>query len=494
MGWINLLQPEDVSSDNLVKDVMRYGYNESLAELRDMARNLSEVNGHHQWITYDEGNIGDTIIKILASQMYTVDYYMGRYLDELYYPPNEITTTQQLNELLNFKQVSHSALRATIRLDLYQCGPLSPARINRFHRVNLEAEGDDYEFMVIDDYVLLPNVTVLDITIARGERFSVEERADEVSGSRIFLGESPVDFATVELTVDEIGWAQVESIFYAGDSYASYSVHQEEDGFYIYLRDGWREDIPSEVSRIKVMGLRVLPSPTQGPSCFKFTFIDPVITDDGEDITDLMRLLPRDLVVPDSFRILGEELVDRAVTLDDYQNLARGFPGVGIAGAFDWSNGVGSSPFEIEVVVASPVGPLDVFVKGGIKDYLLRIGLNYIEEDHLEVVDPDVRLVDVYVVVGVDVVYYNDESIKSIIMDRVARSVSNLFRIGNIPIGKDITDDGFGEELVGIAVDRSDDRIESVSGVGFVFSEDHTYKSLVVLNLVNVTVESTEEE
>ncbi len=487
MGWINLLPAEDVN--DLVKDVKRYSYNESLAELRDMARDLSEVGGIPRWITYDDGNIGDTIIKILASQMYTVDYYMGRYLNELYYPPNEITTTQQLNELLNFKQVSHSALRATIRLDLYKCGPLSPARINRFHRVNLEAEGDSYEFMVVDDYVLLPNVTVLDITIARGERFIVEERADEVAGSRIFLGDTPVDFATVTLSVDEVEWTQVENIFYSGSSYASFSVHQEDDGFFIYLRDGWREDIPSEVSRIKVMGLKVLPAPTQGPSCFKFSFIDPVMTDSGEDITDLMRLLPRDLVIPDSFRILGEDLVDRAVTLDDYQSLAGGFPGVGIAKAFDWSNSEGiTEPFKLEIVVASPDGLLDLFIKGGIKDYLLRIGLNYITKDNIDIEDPDICLINVNVTVGVDEGYYNDASIRSIIMDRVARSVDSLFRIGNIPIGRDITDDDFGEELVRIAVDRSDDRIESVSDIDFVLSDSYTYKSLTVLNMVNVSV------
>ncbi len=499
MGWLSVLP---VSNEEMVKTVKRRSYGESLAELKVMARDLSMVKvnpgtpseiDHYRWTTFSDGNIGTTILNILASHMYTVDYYTGRYLNELYYPPNEITTVQQLNELLNFKQMSTSALRATVRLDLYKCGPTSPARISRFHRINLEASGDNYEFMVTDNYVLMPNVTTLDITIARGERFSVSERADAVNNSRIFLGETPVDFESISFTVDGIEWTQVDNIFYHGSGFHNYSVHQEEDGFFIYLSDNWISTIPSELSRIEIMGLRILSNPVQGPSCFKFSFIDPVVTDSGVDITDLMRLLPRNLVVPESSRIIDDHLINRAVTLDDYYDHVLNFPGVSLAAVFDYSiisSGI-VDPFVLEVIAVSSEGLLDDFVKSGILAYLKRIGLNYITD--ITISDPDIALVNVTVTVGVSL-ENGDDAIQSVIMDRVNRSITNLFKIGNVPVGQDLEVDGYGEELISIAVDRSDDRIESVNSVIFDIHSSIDYNTVNILNNVTVLVEINEEE
>ncbi len=458
-------------------EVVRRDYSHVLQELQQKAFTYSEG----RWNTYEDGDIGDTILKILASHNHTVDYYFMRYLDELCYPPNEVTTMQQFNELLNYKRVSHSALRANIRLDVFACGPTSPSRINKLHRIELNADGELYEFVVLEDYVLMPNINVMDMLIGHGELFSITERAVAIKRNRIYLGEQPVDFSSIILTVDGEEWEQVESIFYAPFNQKRYSLHEEEDGFYLYMREGWLSDAPSDGSRVTVKGIKVLPIPRQGRSCFKFSFIDPVVSDNGEDVTELLRLLPRELIIPESSKILGDVVSDRAVTLDDYKNLVSDFPSVVLAQAYDVSNSPIVDPFEVEVVAVSQEGILDPYNKEGIREYLNRIGLSYIT---LSVGDPELVLLNITVEVGLreDV----DSSQESIIRDRINYSLNSLFKLGNIPIGYDLQSED--EELVSVAVNRSDERIVSIDNISIDYYGIINHRSVYILNQVTVMI------
>jgi hypothetical protein len=405
------------------------------------------------WNNFDGGDIGETVLKLLASYTHSLDSFRKFYLDNLYLPTDEQDAREQIYEMLNLKYGLKRAMILTICFMWKSCGPLGYAEIPKFFKMSLVADGVSHSFLALKRYVYMPHSPRMYVDIILGDLEEQTLVVGEITGNKILLSSEDIDSESVVFSVDGFEWTQVRNIYYSKDKEKRYSIHREFDGTYIYLPDEWRDYTPSEVSDVVIQCAVVKPSfDINTQDAVQVCLLDSIICSEGDDVTNQFNVYLMNTKNSATFGSSGKR---RVITLEDFESESKGFSGVQEARAFNWSDGILlniKDPNEITLVVVGYEGALSNFVKSGLYSYLTSICL---PEFNLTILDPIFRKIDVRLLANIG--DYKDTVFEAEIYQNIRTAILSYMNVDNTGIGYALNT----SEMMS-AVVRSDSRIRFI--------------------------------
>lgn len=421
-------------------------YVTTLPLLKEKANIFSEG----KWNKYD-GDIGETLIKFLASTSHTVDYYFKRYLNNLILPNSDWTSKSLVWELTGYKPPYIRADYLMVQLYWPNCGLLSYVPIYMYTPFKVIADGTEYTFMAAEDYLIPPMTSKINIKLVEGSLRTVEVDYTKVVGNKILISETPIDYDLVTLNVSGENWRQVRNVFYEPSTEKIFSLHREEDGIYLYLHPTWQQYIDEYNPLINlyfVDSTQTFDDYTE--DCISISFKEPVIDTFGVDVSSFYRIFP--LINKETGVDIQPTTMegDRVITTDDYTSKALLYPGVATCKAYSWDTpSVVREPFKVVLIASGFSGFLRERTKDSLKSYLSSIGSPLLEVD---IADPVYR--DHSLRVVLDVGDFKNTLVDIQIRLAVQAVLRDYYSLGNMPPGTKITE----KDLNSIIL-RSDTRI-----------------------------------
>ncbi|AMM44855.1 baseplate protein [Bacillus phage SP-15] len=449
-------------------------YDRSLEQLIAKA---TEYNS--DWTKFDQADIGITIIKLLATQSHVVDYYTKYYLENLYLPSNR---PEFIYEMLGYKPAAKYTTILSLRVDWLKCGPDDFIYFPKNTSIELDADGKKYNFLTTKEYYLRQYSSRVIMDMIHGELIKIKLKPEEIRDNKYLITEDDIDFDTVTFTVDDHPWSRVKNVFYEPKG-CVFSVHLQDDdpaGSYVYLQDGWQDQVPSEVSEIVIEAIKIPEHfTTNTVKCIEVKFKDPILNAAEEDITENFALHLLDVTPVDSTD--SQDLAkDRIITLDDFEFQSMMFPGVAAVRAYDWdtyhpSLGI-NRPFFVKVVATGPDGNLSAQVKSSMRRRLKSMTFDNIE---VEVVDPVRVKYNPYILANIG--QYKGTYQESDIYQSIRRGIERYFTVGNIEIGTKIDTRAMFAEIF-----KEDERIRYLEWYGFKEGIDLDPLAIPVLGTLTV--------
>jgi hypothetical protein len=430
----------------------------SLEDFKTQIKNPSSLIYYPSWNNFESSDIGEAILKLLASFSYSTDSYRSYYLENLYLPTDEVDAREQIYEMLNYKSALRRALILSLNFEWKGCGPLGFVVIPKFFKINIIADEVSYNFLTISKYMYLPNATRLYVDVILGNIFEKTLVSSEITTNKIFISTKDIDADSLSFTVDDKEWTQVRNIYYEREPKDKYSIHREYTGTYIYLPDNWINYIPSEVSEISILAATISDAfdiNTSEP--LTITLLDQLTCSLGDDVTDQFNVT---LMKTANFPSVGTTGKRRIITLEDFENEAKSFSGVLDAKAYNWGEGLPLGiviPNYVKLVVVGENGILNDYIKRGLVEYLTSIKLLEIT---LEVQDPTINKLDLKMLVNIGDL--KDSVFQSDIYLAIRSAIESYFGYGKIGIGKGVIN-----SEISSVVSRSDTRIKYVEIVDF---------------------------
>jgi hypothetical protein len=424
--------------------------------LEDFITQLSDPNSliyYAKWNTFEDSDIGEAIIKLLASFSHSVDFYRDYYLNNLYLPSSEISAQDQIYEMLNFKPGLRRSMVLTLNFVWKGCGPVGTVIIPKFYKINVIADGIEHSFLTMNSYTYLPYAARLYVTVVLGELTETTLSVSNISGTKYLINKNDIDAESVSFLVDEKEWTQVKNIYYELNPGCKFSVHKESDGTYIYLPSDWKDNVPSEISEISIRAALIQdPFDIQTEEAIQICLVDTLVCSLDTDVTDQFEV---HLMSTTTSANSGETGKRRVISISDYEIESQSFSGVVDSKAYNWGDGYDLAiytPNYVKLVVVGENGDISDFVKKGLKEYLDSIAL---KEITLEILDPVFRKININMLVNIGT--YKGTIHQNEIYQAVRTTILSYMTIGNIKIGK-VLDIG---ELLAKVV-RCDSRIKFV--------------------------------
>jgi hypothetical protein len=463
--------------------VLRRDYDTTVQDLIEQIQLPSSPIYYSKWTKFDENDIGEAIISLLGAYSHTIDYYLQYYIKNMYLPTEEIKAREQIYELLNYKPGIKRSAVITVNLMWDECGATSVISIPKYTQFKVTADSVDYTFLSMADSIYIENTSRLYVDLMLGELNYKTYVVTDIIGSKILVSTGNVDTDSVSFTVDGLDWEKVRNIYYELNPSRQFSVHIEEDGTYIYLPSTWRNLIPSDsISEIIVRAANLKEGfDIQTAECVIIEFIDDIKDGDGNSVKDKFKILLIDNTSsPTDFSIT----MDRIITLEDYEKMAKSYSGIAMAKAYNWEEGANIGviePNKVKLVVCGFEGIISTFVKRGLKAFLDSIALKELE---LEILDPIYRKINIFFMVNIGT--YKGSVQQAEIYQGIRNEIDDYFSIenGNVQIGKAVDID----ELI-FRVSRSSSKIRFVDVVNYMDYEADP-RELPILGKIGITFDS----
>jgi hypothetical protein len=319
------------------KPVEDYDYEYLLHNPKEVPPDKSLI-AYQYWNNFEDGDIGEALTKVIAAYAHTIDFYKNWYIENLYLPNDDLSSTEQINEMLNVKKGMMRAAIITINFRWTGCGPIIATPIPRFTRMSVTADDKTMELLVARSYMYMPYSARLYVDAIAGKLKSIYSPYNEIgkNNNRVFLGTDDIDSDSVFVSVDDKEWTQVYNIFYHPNPTYNFSVHHNEEGYWVYFASNWREYVPSNVSDIKIEAVLIteefdLHTKESAIVCL----LDDLICLEGEIVTEMFDLVLMDSRNATTYNaIVGDG--KRIITLVDYEKEALTYNGVKDCKAVNW--------------------------------------------------------------------------------------------------------------------------------------------------------------
>jgi hypothetical protein len=434
-------------------------YDNSLIDFIEKLRDSNSLVYHENWNDFSGGDIGEAILKLLASYSHEIDMYRSYYLDNLYLPSSEKRANEQINEMLNMSTSFTRSMVLTVVFMWKSGGNVGFIDIPRYMKLKLDVDGIEYPFLVMRRSTYSPDSVRLFVDIVLGDIVERNLIVREVENGKIFISERDVDLESVELIVDGVEWGRVNNIFYVKDKNRKYSISREDDGVYVYLYDGWENDVPSNISDISLRAVEVrdmFDLDTKTP--IKISIDDILVDSFGNDVSSSF-----DIVLTDSLGVSKGSVVEnnRILVLEDYEREALSYGGILSVKAYNWGGrgiflGI-DKPNVVRLVIAGDRGIVSDYIKRGLKEYILSLSLQEIDFDFI---DPIQKKIDLKLLISVG--EFAGTVFESDISQNIRRDIIEFMSVGNIEIGK-----MFNKAEMLSVISRSDRRIKFVEIANF---------------------------
>ena len=407
-------------------------YLTTLPLLYEKANEYSEGD----WNKYNN-DVGDALLKMIASTSHTVDYYFRRFLTSLVLPNDDWDQKSLIWELTGYKPNYLRADYLMVQLYWPDCGLDTYVPLYQYTPFKITADGEEYVFLCAEDYMIPPLTTRVNVRLVNGTLETIDQDYTLIKNNKVKLtDEQDLDYDLVSVIVSGTKWKQVRNVFYSPDTERIFSVHKESDGTYIYLHKTWQSYVDSYDTSFKIYFVKSnYDFSMYTDDCMTVEFQTELLTLDGEDVSQFYRIIP----LLNSDEALGATNLmpsttegNRAITVLDFSANASLFPGIASCKAFDWNTpGVCKNPFEVVIVACDSKGRLSDHMKQVLKAYLESICSPLLI---VNVIEPKFAKQDILVVV--DIGGYKGTLAEIEIKKQIERALKEFYEIGNLPPGR----------------------------------------------------------
>lgn len=387
------------------------------------------------WNKYAD-DVGDTLLKLIASSSHTVDYYFRKFLTALVLPNDNWNHKTLIWELTGYKPNYLRADYMMVQLYWPDCGLDSYVPLYQYTPFNVVADGKEYTFLCAQDYLIPPLTTRTNVRLVNGSLVTIDQDYTLITDKKIKLSDNDIDYDLVTVEVSGIKWTQVRNVFYSPDTERIFSVHKEEDGTYLYLHRTWQTYVDSYDTSFKIYFVESrFDFELFTDECMKVTFSEPLLTVDGDDVTEYYRIIPllnSDEAIDASNLLPSTTEGNRAITVLDFETNALLFPGIATCRAFDWNTpSVCNKPFEVVLVACDNKLNLSEHMKQVLVSYLESICSPLLT---VRTIPPKFFREDIIVVL--DIGDYRGTLAEKEIRSVVQNTLEDFYEIGNLPPGR----------------------------------------------------------
>ena len=387
------------------------------------------------WNKYNN-DVGDTMLKLLASASHSVDYYFRNFLNALFLPNDDWSLKSLIWELTGYKPNYIRADYLMVQLYWPECGLKSYVPLYQYTPFKVTADGKEYTFLCAQDYMIPPRTTRINIRLVNGSLETIEQDYTLVKGNSIKLSDNDIDYDLVTVMISGTKWTQVRNVYYSPNTERIFSLHKEEDGTYLYLHPNWRDYVDAyDKTFIVYFVLSKFDFEMYTDDCMTVEFSAELLSLDGEDVSPFYRIIPllnSDEAVDAANLMPSTTEGNRAITTLDYATNALLFPGIVASGAYDWNTpSVCTTPFEVVLVACDKNMNLSEHMKQVLKAYLESIGSPLI---NVRIIPPIFMKHNLLVVL--DIGDYRGTLAEIQIRTIVTEALENFYKIGNLPPGR----------------------------------------------------------
>lgn len=388
-----------------------------------------------EWNKYND-DVGDTILKLLATSSHTVDYYFRRFLSALILPNDDWDQKALVWELTGYKPNYLRADYLMVQLYWPDCGLNSYVPLYQYTPFKITADGKEYVFLCAQDYLIPPLTTRTNVRLVNGSLVTIEQDYTAIQNNKIKLSDNDIDYDLVTVVVSGTKWTQVRNVFYSPKTERIYSVHKEDDGTYLYLHSSWQDYVDAyDTSFIIRFVESYYDFNMFTDDCMQVEFQTELLTIDGDDVSQFYKIIP--LLNSDeafgSMNLLPSTTEgNRAITTLDFESNAALFPGIASCRAYDWNTPeVCTTPFEVDLIACDAKGKLSEHMKQVLKGYLESISSPLI---NVKVIEPQFEKQDILVLL--DIGDYRGTLAERELKKLVQRTLEDFYEIGNLPPGR----------------------------------------------------------
>ena len=388
-----------------------------------------------EWNKYND-DVGDTILKLLATSSHTVDYYFRRFLSALILPNDDWDQKALVWELTGYKPNYLRADYLMVQLYWPDCGLNSYVPLYQYTPFKITADGKEYVFLCAQDYLIPPLTTRTNVRLVNGSLVTIEQDYTAIQNNKIKLSDNDIDYDLVTVVVSGTKWTQVRNVFYSPNTERIYSVHKEDDGTYLYLHSSWQDYVDAyDTSFIIRFVESYYDFNMFTDDCMQVEFQTELLTLDGDDVSQFYKIIP----LLNSDEALGSMNLlpsttegNRAITTLDFESNASLFPGIASCRAYDWNTPeVCTTPFEVDLIACDAKGKLSEHMKQVLKGYLESISSPLI---NVKVIEPQFERQDILVLL--DIGDYRGTLAERELKKLVQRTLEDFYEIGNLPPGR----------------------------------------------------------
>ena len=387
------------------------------------------------WNKYND-DVGDALLKVLASSSHVVDYYFRKFLNALFLPNDDWDQKTLIWELTGYKPNYLRADYLMVQLYWPDCGLDSYVPLYQYTPFHVTADGKEYTFLCAQDYIIPPLTTRYNVRLVNGTLETIEQDYTQVLNNKIKLSDDDIDYDLVTVVISGTKWTQVRNVFYSPNTERIFSVHREEDGTYIYLHSTWQTYVDDYDTSFMIYYVKSFYDfELFTDDCLSVEFETELLTFDGDDVSQYYKIIPllnSDEALSANNLMPSTTEGNRAITTLDFENNAKLFPGIAVARAYDWNMPeVCSTPFEVALIACDSKGRLTEHMKMVLKAYLESICSPLI---NVRMVEPRFAKQDILVVL--DIGDYKGTLAEREIKRVVENTLADFYAIGNLPPGR----------------------------------------------------------
>lgn len=374
-------------------------------------------NATDQWTNFNESDIGMIYIELASGIADILGFRLDNQALETYLPTaKQRKNVKSILSLINYQMNGLVPARTTLRFTLANGGTYpEDIVIPKYLQVTGSPEGSNTTiyYATAQEAVLKAGSLYVDIPAIQGELITQTYTvADIITNSRFYLNTTTLAEGTTEVTINDNEWQEVDDVTKEIDDTQTYSVEEDRyDRAYILFHRNFASMMPSDTSApVKFRFLNTLAQYGEVKAGVLNRIEDDLTTTDGNLLSATLNVTNTEnssgsaaRETADHARAMGPAkltTIDRAITIDDYNNLLNSYPGIAKAIALDWNSpDYVDEPYRVDCYIV-PTGMVDVSDAqlNDIKEYLeeRKVSTIHLNVMSAEYVDVDIKA-EVYV-------------------------------------------------------------------------------------------------
>lgn len=415
MNW------EDLSSNQSYTSI-------DIEELRSKLINYVQ-SSTSKWTNFNESDLGMTFIELAAGIGDIMGFRLDKQALETYLPTvKQRKNAKALLSLINYHMGMLVPARTTVRFSLAETGTTYPEDIVIPKYLQLSGTPADNESTIYyateEESVLKAGQLYVDVPAVQGELITQTYTvADIMESNKLYLNTDSLADGTVEVTIADNKWTEVNDVTKEVNNTQTYSTDEDRyDRAYILFHRNFKAMLPSDTtSTVTIRFLNTIAEYGEVAAGIINKVEDPSTDLNDNSLYNLLAVTnienssgsaPRESV--EHAQIHAPEkltTVDRAITLDDYNNLINAYPGVARGIALDWNTPkYVSEPYLVKCyIVPNDLVPASQAQLTVLKNYLSERKMSTI---HVDVEEADYVSIDVSANIYVNATEDQFESIK----------------------------------------------------------------------------------
>lgn len=400
-----------------------------------------------EWTDYNESDIGVALIELMSGLADMLGFYLDRqtlecYIGSVKQRKNGAALLQLINYRLHMMHTCSTTGRFTL-MTSYDQDLLIP----KFTQVSATlSDGSKIYYATSEDLVIYAGNTQGDVALLQGEvHHSNPKVGDLRNNQKVKINTDNIAADTMVINIDGMEWTRVDDVLVDDVPGPKYSVYEDKEcKAYILFHNNYKDYLPADDSILAEIKFIVTLGAEGKIKDGAISKIETGIYLDGSDITNEIEVTNIDSASGGSDRETLDEarlqapktlsMLDRVVTLSDFEDKATEIPGILRSRALDWrvAPELIPAPFLIKLYVV----PTDGYdLSQAQKDEIISIfNKKMVSYQQVEVLEPEYVYLDLDVVAEAYVTSANTDYLAN----RIKSQLEEAYKPKNLQFSESI--------------------------------------------------------